>query len=561
MLLQALILAAGCICFVLGAETCPSKAPAMVTPEDAWYSRVPFIDGGASTFVGGEVRPWNGKKIDVTSPIVDSATNKRTVIGAMAQMTEKEALDAVASAKAAWAGGQGTWPQMSAADRIAALEKVVESLLERREEIVNVLIWEICKNVPDAEAEFDRTITFTRAMIEAFKEDAKSTGWKTVSGVMAKVRRAAIGIVMCLGPFNYPINETYATLLPALLSGNIVVLKIPTLGGLAHILTIEAFQKHLPPGTLNFVSGSGRSTMAPMMRTGDIDVLAFIGGSKAADAIIKEHPHPHRLKIFLQLEGKNPGIVLPDADLDTAVEQVTVGATSYNGQRCTAIKLVFVHASIADEFLTRFAAKVNSLPVGLPWTPGVKITPLPEPSKPDMLREWVEDAVSKGAKVYNSPGGSEAGGQGGTQEGALCHPAIVYPVSSDMKLWHDEQFGPVIPVAVYNDLSEVQDYVANSPYGQQAAIFTSDTSPGSAAATLTDTLSTIVGRININAQCARSPDVFPFSGRRSSALGTMSMRDTITLFSTETVVATRKNDQNEQLTRGLDGSTRFLSKL
>ena len=112
-----------------------------------------------------------------------------------------------------------------------------------------------------------------------------------------------------------------------------------------------------------------------------------------------------------------------------------------------------------------------------------------------------------------------------------------------MKLWHDEQFGPVIPVAVYNDLSEIQDYVATSPYGQQAAIFTTDTSPGSAAAKLTDTLATIVGRININSQCARSPDVFPFSGRRSSALGTMSMRDTITLFSTETVVATKKSVQ------------------
>ena len=116
-------------------------------------------------------------------------------------------------------------------------------------------------------------------------------------------------------------------------------------------------------------------------------------------------------------------------------------------------------------------------------------------------------------------------------------------------------------MAVYNDISEVQDYVTRSPYGQQAAIFTTDTAPGSAAAELTDTLATIVGRININSQCARSPDVFPFSGRRSSALGTMSMRDTITLFSTETVVATKKTDDNEKLTKGLDQSTRFLSKL
>lgn len=536
---------------------CPIKAPATVSRSDPWYDKKPFVDGG-KTFVGGEVNLWNGKKVDVTSPINDEVTQAPAVIGTMAQMSESDALAAVETAKDAWAGGQGTWPQMSAAERIAALERVIDSLLERREEIVNILIWEICKNVADAEAEFDRTITFTRAMIEAFKEDASKTGWRTVSGVLAKVRRAAIGIVMCLGPFNYPINETYATLLPALLSGNIVILKVPTLGGLAHILTIEAFQKHLPPGTLNFVSGSGRSTMAPMMRTGDIDVLAFIGGSKAADAIIKEHPHPHRLKIFLQLEGKNPGVVLSDADLDVAAEQVTLGATSYNGQRCTAIKIVFVHSSVAPQFLEKLSQRVSALRVGLPWDPSVKITPLPEPAKPKMIQEWIADAVSKGASVYN---GVESGGMGGTQEGALCHPAIMYPVNSSMRLWHEEQFGPVIPVATFDDLSEVVDYVATSPYGQQAAIFTTNTHSGSEASVLTDVLSTIVGRININTQCARSPDVFPFSGRRSSALGTMSMRDTITLFSTETVVATKVSEDNEALTRGLDTSTRFLAKL
>ena len=538
-------------------SVCPIKPPATVTKLDPWYKKKPFVDGG-KTFVGGEVKPWTGTKVDVTSPINDEVTQAPAIIGTMAQMSESDALAAVEVAKAAWAGGQGAWPQMSASQRIEALQKIIDSLLERREEIVNVLIWEICKNVADAEAEFDRTITFTRAMIEAFKEDASSTGWRTVSGVLAKVRRAAIGIVMCLGPFNYPINETYATLLPALLSGNIVILKVPTLGGLAHMLTIEAFQKHLPPGTLNYVSGSGRATMAPMMRTGDINALAFIGGSKAADAIIKAHPHPHRLKIFLQLEGKNPGIVLSDANLDVAADQVTLGATSYNGQRCTAIKIVFVHSSVAPVFLEKLAERVNSLPVGLPWAEKVKITPLPEPSKPRMIREWIADAMSKGASIYN---GVDKGGMGGTQAGALCHPAIVYPVNSSMRLWHEEQFGPVIPVATFDDLSEIVDYVSTSPFGQQAALFTQSTQAGSQAAELTDVLSTIVGRININTQCARSPDVFPFSGRRSSALGTMSMRDTITLFSTETVVATKENEENEALTKGLDYSTRLLSKL
>jgi glyceraldehyde-3-phosphate dehydrogenase (NADP+) len=148
--------------------------------------------------------------------------------------------------------------------------------------------------------------------------------------------------MICLGPYNYPLNETYATLIPSLLMGNVVIMKIPTIGGLCHLLTskcdksnpqlannprrlyyrvmyvsniyvlccvlVEAFSKALPPGTMNFVSGGGRATMPPLMATGAIDGLAFIGGSDAADDLIRQHPHPHRLKIFLQLEAKNMAV-------------------------------------------------------------------------------------------------------------------------------------------------------------------------------------------------------------------------------------------------------------
>lgn len=161
----------------------------------------------------------------------------------------------------------------------------------------------------------------------------------------------------------------------------------------------------------------------------DLDVLAFIGGSKAADALIKEHPHPHRLKVFLQLEGKNLGIILPDADVQTAVDQVTIGSTTYNGQRCTAIKLVFVHESLKDKFIPAFLDKIASLVPGLPWEANVSITPLPEPSKPGYLRDLIEDAKSKGASVLNENCG------GGELSGALMRPAVVYPVTSDMRLW------------------------------------------------------------------------------------------------------------------------------
>lgn len=165
-------------------------------------------------------------------------------------------------------------------------------------------------------------------------------------------------------------------------------------------------------------------------QTGDIDILAFIGGSKAADALIKSHPNPHKLKVFLQLEGKNLGIVLPDADLDLASEQITIGSTTFNGQRCTAIKLVLVHRSVVEDFLPKFIQRISALRVGLPWDPKVEITPLPEKDKPKYLQDLIDDSVAYGAKIVNSDCG------GGELSGSLMTPAILYPVNSSMRVWY-----------------------------------------------------------------------------------------------------------------------------
>mmetsp|Transcript_12138 Transcript_12138/g.10319 ORF Transcript_12138/g.10319 Transcript_12138/m.10319 type:complete len:156 (+) Transcript_12138:747-1214(+) len=155
------------------------------------------------------------------------------------------------------------------------------------------------------------------------------------------------------------------------------------------------------------------------MRSGKIDLFAFIGGSKTADNVIKEHPHPHRLRLFLQLEGKNLGIVTPSADIDKAVDECVLGSLSFNGQRCTAIKLIMVHRSIADVFVPKLADKISSLKCGLPWEEGVKITPLPEAKKPTSMEELITDAVSNGAKVINEHMG------GGEIHGSLMRPAVV----------------------------------------------------------------------------------------------------------------------------------------
>ena len=155
-------------------------------------------------------------------------------------MSTEQTYKVLEDAKKAWKGGMGTWPQMTLKERVAAIENLISELGKSREAIVTTLMWEIGKNRKDAEAEFDRTVAFVKQVIEVIQTDEEfASSWKSVGSTKAFVRRAAIGIIMCLGPMNYPLNETYATLIPALLMGNVAIMKIPTIGGLSHLLTSE----------------------------------------------------------------------------------------------------------------------------------------------------------------------------------------------------------------------------------------------------------------------------------------------------------------------------------
>ncbi|KAG7352345.1 NADP-dependent glyceraldehyde-3-phosphate dehydrogenase [Nitzschia inconspicua] len=508
----------------------------------------------------------------------------RPLIGQMPQMSSSQTLAVLRDAEAAWNGGSGVWPQMSLRKRLEAIENLLRNLeTNHREQMVQVLMWEIGKNRKDAESEFDRTIAFGREVMDVVRgvdSDSSSVAgnefggsWQHIGSTMAFVRRAAVGIVLCLGPMNYPLNETYATLIPALLMGNVVLMKIPTVGGLVHLLTMEAFQKALPPGAMNFVSGRGRDTMPTLMGTGKIDALAFIGGSSAADDLIRQHPHPHRLKVFLQLEAKNMGIFLSDMfqsaseeELNQALDQALLGALSFNGQRCTALKLFFIPKGYGEFFSQKMAQRIEAMKVGLPWETVEKdisskaiyshVTPLPNKNRLDLMRRLINDAVSKGAKIVNKKGGEIIGGP----ESTLMVPAVLYPVTPDMDLYLEEQFGPIVPITEYDSLDTVIDYGQNGLYGQQVSIFVSEKETKSAASLL-DRFSTVFGKININSQCGRSPDTLPFSGRRSSAMGVMSVKDALREFSIPTVVSYKDSDVNTGIVQEIESESLFLSPL
>jgi len=375
--------------------------------------------------VSGELKEWKGDVAEIYSTISSTEEYKPTLLGSVPNLGENEALEALNSAYRAYDKGQGLWPTMRVVDRIECMEEFAEQMKTKREEIVKLLMWEIGKSLPDSEKEFDRTVEYIYDTIEDYKKmDRNFAKFEKQSGVHAHIRRGPLGVVLCLGPYNYPLNEAFALLIPALIMGNTAIFKPAKHGVLLLSPLLEAFQNSFPEGVINVIYGRGRVLATPIMKTGKVDVLALIGNSKSANAIQANHPFKNRLRLVLGLEAKNPGIVLPDADLDLAIDECIAGATSFNGQRCTALKILYVHEHIVDKFNKRFAERVDALKFGNPWEKDVKLTPLPEPEKPGYIQGLIDDATAKGAKVINKKGGEI------TEN--YIFPAVLYPVSKEM---------------------------------------------------------------------------------------------------------------------------------
>jgi glyceraldehyde-3-phosphate dehydrogenase (NADP+) len=503
--------------------------------------------------IDGQICSWNGSTAEVFSSIQTENKNGEfgpTLLGTVPDMDEDSALKALQAANNAFQKGQGQWPTMKVSERVACMQKFVDLMKLKREEVVKLIMWEIGKNLNDSQKEFDRTVDYINDTISAYKDiDRDSAKIHHEGGVHAHIRRGPIGIVLCLGPYNYPLNETFCLLIPAIMMGNTAIFKPAKHGVLLIAPLLDAFQKSFPPGVVNIVFGRGRTIASPIMKSGLVDVLALIGHSSSAISLQDLHPKKNRLRLVLGLEAKNPGIILPDADLDQAVAECISGTLSFNGQRCTALKVLYVHEDIRESFLEKFSKAVDSLQVGLPWE-NTLLTPLPEPNKPEYIKDLIDDAVSKGASVMNT--------RGGEMTANYCFPAVLYPVTSEMKVYKEEQFGPVIPVLSFFDIQEPLDDMSASSYGQQVSLFGKNVNQ---LGPLIDTLANLVCRVNLNSSCQRGPDVYPFTGRKDSAVSTLSVHDALRSFSIRTFLASKDNDINNEILERLMASkkSKFIS--
>lgn len=501
----------------------------------------------------GEMITWHGEVNDVYSPIcvksADGINRKR--IGSYPLATVEESQKALDAAVKAYDYGKGEWPAMSVEQRIECLENFTQKMIAKKDIVVKLIMWEIGKSFADSNKEFDRTVEYMYDTIQELKDiDRESSRFQIEQGIIAQVRRAPLGVVLCMGPFNYPLNETFTTLIPALVMGNTILFKPPKHGTLLFSPLLEAFKTSFPKGVVNTIYGRGNKIVPDLMKSGKIDVLALIGSSKVANDLKKLHPKVNRLRAILGLDAKNAAIIDQKADLDLAVQETIIGGLSFNGQRCTALKIIFVDRKVVDTFLDKLKSELKKVKIGMPWESGVTITPLAEINKPQYLKDCIDDAIAHGASVINE--------QGGEICESLFYPAVVYPVNQNMKIYREEQFGPIIPIVPYDNIDEPIEYVINSSHGQQVSLFSND---DEVITSLISPLVNQVGRVNINSQCQRGPDSFPFTGRKDSAEGTLSVRDALRSFSIRSIVATKATPQNKQLLNQIieNNKSNFLS--
>jgi len=462
------------------------------------------------------------------------------LLGFEPKLGPDEAAEAIAATERALAHGNGAWPTASPEVRIAAVERFAAQLAASTERLARLLMWEIGKPLASARAEVTRSLDYIKDTIAEVRRleqtGAIYTGQAGKTTHHAKDVMRPLGTVLCVAPFNYPVNEFLTTIIPALLMGNVVIAKTPRFGMLANQLLMSAFADAFPAGVVALLPGDGRVVLPAVIShksndvfgnpKGTIDVLAFIGSEGAANAILAQHPAPSFVHKILGLGAKNAAVVLPGADVEDVATRLVKGALGFNGQRCTAEKIIFVPAGReGDALAAAITSRVAKLPLGMPWDPAAAITPLPEPHKLATMWGLLEDATERGATILND--------KGGNGYYSIMRPAVLDRVALGMKIYDEEQFGPIVPIVRYEDLGEVLAWHLRSPYGQQAGIHGPDTP---ARRELVKLLASFVARININDVCQRGPDTFGFTAADKSGFGTLSIRNALLAFSRSVIL-------------------------
>ncbi|MBN1800636.1 MAG: NADP-dependent glyceraldehyde-3-phosphate dehydrogenase [Candidatus Lokiarchaeota archaeon] len=424
------------------------------------------------------------------------------------------------------------WEQISIKERANVLRKTANIMLEWADTLGYLLMREIGKPLNSAISEIKRTAEIFNATADSASQMIGETMRGDILDESARDKismtyRVPLGVVLCIGPFNYPFNLTGSKIAPALLAGNSVVMKPSTQGSITALHFGVILEKAgVPNGVFNAITGYGSEIGDHLSSHPLIDMISFTGSSETGKHIAKS---AGMKPLLLELGGKDAAIVLDDASLELTVNAIVKGAFSYSGQRCTAVKRVLPMPQIANHLIERVTEQVLQLSVGDP-AKNKSIGPLISSKQCDYVQELIDDALEKGAKIIC----------GNKRKGNLMWPTILDNVSLEMRVAWEEPFGPVLPFIRVKSVQEAIDISNKSEYGLQGMIFTENID---LAFNIAQELQ--VGTVQINGQSSRGPDHFPFLGTKSSGLGTQGVKYAIEAMSRPKVVVMNLSEKGK----------------
>lgn len=445
------------------------------------------------------------KAIEIISPL------NGEVIGEISSMTKEEVDEAVQKANDTF----HKWKDVPLNERANILYKTAQRLEEQVERLADLLVLEVGKDKKSAHSEITRTADFIRFTADTAKSiHGESIQGDTFSGFskekFAMVTREPVGVVLAISPFNYPINLASSKIAPALVSGNTVIFKPATIGGLCGTELVKIFMEAgVPEGVLNLITGKGSEIGDYVVTHPGINFINFTGSTEVGLNISKQ---AHMVPLLMELGGKDAAIVLKDANLPFAAKNIVAGAFSYSGQRCTAVKRILVLNEVADELIRYIKEEMDKLEVGNPLDKQVDVVPLINDKAADFVWELMEDAKEKGAKLLT----------GGRREGNLIYPTLFDHVTTDMRIAWEEPFGPILPILRVDSIEEAIELANKSEYGLQSSVFTENLSDAFHVANKLE-----VGTVQVNNKTERGPDHFPFMGVKKSGIGTQGIRYSI----------------------------------
>lgn len=394
------------------------------------------------------------------------------------------------------------------------LLKFCELLDKNKEELANILVDEIAKNKNDSLKEVIRSIDYIKETIIEYKKiiDNPLIINEKIHGIPGKIGEfiyQPLGVVLAISPFNYPINLLVSKLAPALISGNTIVYKPATQGSIVGARISELlYESGFINGEVSCIIGSGANIGDSLILNKYVKMISFTGSTNVGKHILDV---TSGVKLVLELGGKDPAIILPDADLELATKEIIAGAFNYNGQRCTAIKRVIAHKDIYDKLVSQLNDALLNLKIGSAKENN-DITELISEKSLNYNIDLINDALSKGAtslqKLQN--------------KGNILYPMIFSNVDLNTRIAWEEPFGPILPIIKFNHIEEAIDIANKSEFGLQASIFTNDLEEAKKIA-----LEIEAGTVNINKSSSRGPDIFPFLGIKGSGFGVQGIKDAI----------------------------------